>query len=374
MQAHIKAFEKELKCPICFEYVDDAVTPPCHHLFCRKCIVHAIERKSTCPVCGVSIQRGQRSLEAQPWTNDVVNQYRLTLQEVFRDRETDFLFSQVPMGGFAAFKPPVLSPNRTTFIPAGTPQPSGIVSIPPPPVQAKSLGGKKQLGVRCRAPTARAAATTATASPFLEIEVPAKCNTERNLIGDVAPLGQKREREADVKQVTFAAVERPRAQPSRLLSAAATVSLASSIHPKSYSRDSLVNSESALLPLPPSSISAAATIKAPLPPPSFTEHSKRTYGRTPRQSAAPLDPPAAISSTVISRSSPALDSPAKAAADDQSRALNNTPGKDHQSAALASAAITPNTEPRSSRGRTSGAPHHRTRPHRSSVSWYSLQF
>ncbi len=118
MQANIKAFEKELKCPICCEYVDDAVAPPCQHLFCRKCIVHAIERKSTCPVCGAAIQRGLRSLEAQPWTNDVINEYRHTLQEIFRDRETDFLFSQVPTTGFASFKPPEPSPNRTRFMPA----------------------------------------------------------------------------------------------------------------------------------------------------------------------------------------------------------------------------------------------------------------
>jgi C4-type Zn-finger protein len=87
MQANIEAFEKELKCPICSEYVVDAVTPPCDHLFCRKCIVLAIERKSTCPVCGAAIQSGE-SLEPQPWTKEAINLFRLTLQELFRDRES----------------------------------------------------------------------------------------------------------------------------------------------------------------------------------------------------------------------------------------------------------------------------------------------
>jgi hypothetical protein len=358
MQANIKAFEKELKCPICFEYVDDAVTPPCHHLFCRKCIVHAIERKSTCPVCSMSIQRGHRSLEPQPWTNDVVSQYRLTLQEIFRDRDTDFLFSQVPTGGFAAFKPPVLSPNRTSLIPTVIPEHRSVLPIPPPPVQAKSVGGKKQLGVRCRAPISSVAAAATAVAPSVVAAVPANRNIEHNVNDNATSLGQKREREAEVKQVTFAALERPPAPPPRLSVVAAPASRASIVATKSNSSGSLshntaatvsVISEPAVLPLAPKSITAAATVKAPPPPLFTTESSKRTYGRAARQSASALDSSAAILS-----SHPAFESPAKASADDQSCALNNTPGKDHQSAVLA-AAITPNTEPRVSRDRASCA-------------------
>jgi hypothetical protein len=354
MQANIKAFEKELKCPICFEYVDDAVTPPCHHLFCRKCIVHAIERKSACPVCSATIQRGHRSLEVQPWTNDVVNQYRLTLQEVFRDRETDFLFSQVPTGGFAAFKPPVPSPNRTTFIPAAANQLHGVVSIPPPPVQAKSLGVKKQLGVRCRAPAVNVAAAATSGSPPVAAALPARISDTRALNNGVVPLGQKRERDAEVKQVTFAETHAARHTPAARSGSLSAAKSDPSETASSVSFNGRVAAP-AIAPQPSTVVSSSSGLPVSAPPLSLPSAvgAERTYGRPPRASASAAHRPVALFSTT--RNGSAHESPAKSSApDDSSRALNSTPGKDGQSTALAAGAITPNTEPRISRGRSSG--------------------
>jgi hypothetical protein len=267
------------------------------------------------------------------------------------------LFSQVPTGGFAAFKPPVPSPNRTTFMHATNPQPSGVFIIPPPPVQSKSLGGKKQLGVRCRAPIAASAAAASTLS--LPATATAKGSNDRNATDAAIALGQKRERDADVKQVSFAATECPRTLPSRLPVMAAPTSCASSSAPQTVSGNILLpiaaatfNCEPSKLALPPNIIAAAPTVRAPPPPIFSTQGLKRTYGRAARQSAAALEPPAAI---FTGQNSGALESPTKAAADDPSRAANSTPGKDHPSVAPAAAAITPNTEPRVSRARASGA-------------------
>lgn len=369
MQANIKAFEKELKCPICFEYVDDAVTPPCHHLFCRKCIVHAIERKSTCPVCSAAIQRGHRSLEPQPWTNEVINQYRLTLQEVFRDRETDFLFSQVPTGGFAAFKPPVPSPNRTKFMRADAPQPiiapphhHAAVCIPPPPVQARSLGGRKQLGMRGRVGKSHTAAASDVISPLpVAAASSTSSDTHQSLVS--GPLsGHKREREGEMKQVTFALAESPRLQPaSRTASVAIAPRAGLLAAAKSDANNSRTPVESGVsapdtsLPLL-ASCNSIVPSSAPTASPFPSASASRTYGKTSRRSAAAPEQHV-TSALTLNRVSSALHSPAKSsAADDHTLASNNTPGKDNTAAAAVDAAITPSTEPRVPRGKSSGRP------------------
>jgi hypothetical protein len=358
MQANIKAFEKELKCPICFEYVDDAVTPPCHHLFCRQCIIHAIERKSTCPVCSVAIQRGHRSLEAQPWTSEVIDRYSLALKELFRDRDTDFLFSQVPTTGFAAFKPPVPSPNRTKFLPAAISQPVFSGAIPPPPVPIKSVVCKKQLGVRARAGRPPTTAAAAVSPPSSVAAAPAKVMDESKPQAIHASLGQKREREGEVKQVTFAATECPRPLPPRHTAAAASApraALLAAAKPDSFYIPpvapiaSVLNfSPPAASPQPATSSSTGATPKIP------AQSTQRTYGKGHRPPAPALQP-AAVFPPSAGRPQPVLESPGKPAPHDQQHALNNTPGKDNATAATAAAAITPNTEPRVSRCRSSGA-------------------
>mmetsp|Transcript_21008 Transcript_21008/g.44755 ORF Transcript_21008/g.44755 Transcript_21008/m.44755 type:complete len:289 (-) Transcript_21008:68-934(-) len=43
-----------LRCAICFEVFDDPVFfsgRPCQHVFCRTCIVPALERRAKCPIC-----------------------------------------------------------------------------------------------------------------------------------------------------------------------------------------------------------------------------------------------------------------------------------------------------------------------------------
>lgn len=353
MQANIKAFEKELKCPICFEYVDDAVAPPCHHLFCRQCIVHAIERKSTCPVCGVAIQRGHRSLEAQPWTNEVISQYSHALQELFRDRDTDFLFSQVPTSGFAAFKPPVPSPNRTKFLPAAISQPLVSGAIPPPPVPTKSLAGKKQLGVRRPLTTAAAAVS----SPSSVAAAPVKVADESKPQASHASLGQKRERDGEVKQVTFAATECPRPLPPRHTAAASAprAALFAAAKPDSCCIPPAAPVASVLNFTPPAASPQPSTNSSAGAPPKKipAQSTQRTYGKVHRPPAPALQP-AAVLPPSTSRPQPVLESPGKPAPHEQQHALTNTPGKDNATAATAAAAITPNTEPRASRCRGSG--------------------
>jgi hypothetical protein len=110
-------------------------------------------------------------------------------------------------------------------------------------------------------------------------------------------------------------------------------------------------------PQPSAGVSSSSGLpaRAPAPPHSLPPAvgAKRTYGKNHRPSASAADPPVALFPTA--RNGSAHESPAKSSApDDASRALNSTPGKDGQSTALAAGAITPNTEPRLSRGRSSG--------------------
>ncbi|CAK70952.1 unnamed protein product (macronuclear) [Paramecium tetraurelia] len=38
-------------CSICFEDFEDPVKLPCNHIFCRDCIVVALEQRQSCPIC-----------------------------------------------------------------------------------------------------------------------------------------------------------------------------------------------------------------------------------------------------------------------------------------------------------------------------------
>jgi hypothetical protein len=281
---------------------------------------------------------------------------------VFRDPVTDFLFSQVPTTGFAAFKPPIPSPNRTKFLPAAIDQPHVSSAIPPPPVPIKSLGGKKQLGVRARACRSLPTASSAVSPPSSAAAAPAKAADESKLQASHASLGQKRERDGEVKQVTFAATECPRPLPARPTAAAASAPRATPLaaaKPDSFKIApvapiaSVLNfSPPAASPQPANNSSAAPTTKIPAPSLLSVQGTQRTYGKGHRPPAPAVQPVVLPSSAT--RPHPVLQSPSKPVPHDQQHALNNTPGKDSATAAAAAAAITPNTEPRVSRCRGSG--------------------
>ena len=101
MRANLQAFEKELRCPICLEFVTEAVAPLCSHLFCRQCIAGWISKhkKKTCPVCNRHIST--RSLTPQNWTGPAVTHYI-----IFRDR----CRPPLPCSGAAASPAPPPAP------------------------------------------------------------------------------------------------------------------------------------------------------------------------------------------------------------------------------------------------------------------------
>lgn len=49
----------ELNCAICLQLFDDAQTAPCGHVFCRDCIVRALQHRSQCPLCKQPVTRRQ---------------------------------------------------------------------------------------------------------------------------------------------------------------------------------------------------------------------------------------------------------------------------------------------------------------------------
>lgn len=168
-----------------------------------------------------------------------------------------------------------------------------------------------------------------------------------------------------MKQVTFALAEGPRLQPAagrtaavavatapRVGSLAATKSDANNSRTPVESRVSAPDTSLPLLASCNSIVPSAAPAASPFP----TASASRTYGKTSRPSAAAPEQHV-TSAFTLNRASSALHSPAKtSAADDHTLASNNTPGKDNTAAAAVDAAITPSTEPRVSRGKSSGRP------------------
>ena len=51
--------EHELKCPLCGDFLQDAVTTECNHSFCKKCLLTNLVQQpsdaSLCPVCKTNV-------------------------------------------------------------------------------------------------------------------------------------------------------------------------------------------------------------------------------------------------------------------------------------------------------------------------------
>ena len=49
----------ELNCAICLQLFEDAQTAPCWHVFCRDCILRALQQRTQCPLCKQPVNRRQ---------------------------------------------------------------------------------------------------------------------------------------------------------------------------------------------------------------------------------------------------------------------------------------------------------------------------
>lgn len=62
----IQRILENLKCPICYDYLDNPVMElPNQHLFCKKCILNWLSRSAQCPICKVNIEKIEENLLAK---------------------------------------------------------------------------------------------------------------------------------------------------------------------------------------------------------------------------------------------------------------------------------------------------------------------
>ncbi|RHY90089.1 hypothetical protein DYB37_005046 [Aphanomyces astaci] len=50
-QAAMEMYRQATTCAICLDTLQDLTSTPCGHIFCRQCLVHALEASKKCPMC-----------------------------------------------------------------------------------------------------------------------------------------------------------------------------------------------------------------------------------------------------------------------------------------------------------------------------------
>jgi hypothetical protein len=47
----VNKLPKYFQCPICFEHLKEVCSTPCHHKFCKTCLLDSYSQKKKCPLC-----------------------------------------------------------------------------------------------------------------------------------------------------------------------------------------------------------------------------------------------------------------------------------------------------------------------------------
>eukprot|EP01080_Neovahlkampfia_damariscottae_P007157 gene7157-11470_t len=67
----VNKLPKYFQCPICFEHLEEVVSTPCHHKFCKSCLLKTYNLKNKCPICRRNIHIEDCSYDV--WMNNEIN-------------------------------------------------------------------------------------------------------------------------------------------------------------------------------------------------------------------------------------------------------------------------------------------------------------